>query len=62
MSTTGEWREIIKLAAKAFVAIIGSHEFIRGVEAGDGKASNIFFRDKRMALFTKLMLSEEEVS
>lgn len=36
-----------KIAGEAFVAIIGPHEFIKGVEAEDGKASHIFFRDRQ---------------
>lgn len=30
-----------KTAGEAFAAIIGSHEFIKGVETGDGEASHI---------------------
>lgn len=31
-----------KIAGEAFSAIIGSHEFIKGVKTGDGEASHIF--------------------
>lgn len=51
-----------KTAGEAFVAIIGTHEFIKGLEAGGWKSLSYLFQRQTMVLVNnqsqrKLMLS-----